>query len=471
MINNKIFHKYRIVITAFTILLLIIAGCNDDDEAINPDIVTDPLAVKDARVNNWIYGVMQELYYWTDEIPSNVDTLQEPTAFFNSLLSDNDRFSVIVPNYSELINSLSGVSKEAGYEFALVRVAGTDEVNAVVLYTKPGSPADEGGLQRGDVITKINGNSITLNNYGQLVQQIFKNHSITYKHYNHETSLFEEKGTLNLSTVVVAENPNYLDTVYTIGNHKIGYYVYNFFSPGTEGSRIYDDNMDAIISDFKSEGVDALVLDFRYNSGGAGSSATNLASLIGSGVNSSEVFYKNEYNDLLQNYFQTEGNGALLETHFIDKAENIGAQLNNQLYILTGSRTASASELVINGLKPYMNVTIIGDTTVGKNVGSIPIEDEQNPENDYGLLPIVFKVFNSNDQSNYDHGFIPSAENHVTDYSLPLKSLGDIEEPLLARAIELITGSSTGARKRTVKATEVVPLMNSIEIKPLVIDL
>jgi carboxyl-terminal processing protease len=58
----------------------------------------------------------------------------------------------------------------------------------------------------------------------------------------------------------------------------------------------------------------------------------------------------------------------------------------NRVYVITSSRTASASELIINGLKPYMDVFLVGGLTFGKNVGSVPIEDEENPNNKYGLL-------------------------------------------------------------------------------------
>ena len=104
-----------------------------DDEVVEPN--------NNAVVNSWIYENMKDYYYWTDEIPSNVDKNQDPTAYFDKLLSASDRFSWIVPDYEELINSLSGVSKEAGYEFGLTRAESNNDVYAIVLYAKEGSPA------------------------------------------------------------------------------------------------------------------------------------------------------------------------------------------------------------------------------------------------------------------------------------------------------------------------------------------
>lgn len=456
------------------VVLVLLAGftsCNEDEPILpkqDPDekIALSPAEQEKVTINNWIYNTMKEVYYWTSDIPAAVDSIQDPTDYFYDLLSPEDRFSVIVPDYEELLNSLSGVSMEAGYEFALAQEQGTNNVLAVVLYVKNASPADQAGLDRGDIISEINGTTITLSNYRDLIAGLYNNHSIKYRRFNEELNGYEDKGTVELNAVVLAENPNYLDTVYTIGSNQIGYYVYNFFSPGTDNSTIYDNEMNQIIAAFKNEGVDALIIDLRYNSGGAGSSARNLASLIGPGVNSSNIFYKNQYNGFYQDYFESQSDGgAELQVRFKDKPENIGNQINGEVYILTGSRTASASELVINGLDPYMNVTIIGDTTVGKNVGSIPIQDTENTDNNYGLLPIVVKVFNSDGHSDYDEGFSPLSGNLVSDFQQPLKALGDIEEPLLARAIELITGTSTMGRKYERPAEVLTPIMTSIDLK------
>lgn len=435
-------------------------ACNDDDDnALSPDVQHN------VDVNNWVYEMMDLFYYWTDDMPADTDRKQDPEAFFEGLLSQDDRFSIIVPDYEALVQSLDGVTKEAGYEFALVRVSGSDDVVAIVLYTKENSPAEVAGLRRGDVISQINGSTMTISNYREVIGGMSSDHTVKYRRYNEATSSFEEQGTANLTAVVLPENPNYLDTVYNIGSSKIGYYVYNFFSAGPD-DEAYDNEMDQIIQGFKDQGVTSLILDLRYNSGGSVSSAKNLASLIGTGANSSKIFYENKFNQLYQNYLEDQPDGdQYLRVRFLDKAENIGSQIGGDLYILTGSRTASASELIINGLDPYMNVTIIGDTTVGKNVGSIPLDDEDNPNNPYGILPIVLKIFNSQGYSDYDEGFAPLGENVVSDFQQPMRALGDTRDPLLARAIELIEGGSIGGRKLRTEGEPFTPIMTSIDKK------
>ena len=121
----------------------------------------------------------------------------------------------------------------------------------------------------------------------------------------------------------------------------------------------------------------------------------------------------------------------------------MGSQISGKVYVLTSGRTASASELLINGLKPYMEVFIIGDTTVGKNVGSISLYEPDDPKNTWGMQPIITKSYNSLNQSNYSDGFVPDVFNK--DNALELFPLGDAQETLLSIAIAEITG--TGGRR------------------------
>ncbi|MEJ0031335.1 MAG: hypothetical protein WDO15_13590 [Bacteroidota bacterium] len=128
---------------------------------------------------------------------------------------------------------------------------------------------------------------------------------------------------------------------------------------------------------------------------------------------------------------------------------------DNRVYILTGSRTASASELIINGLKPFMDVYLVGGTTIGKNVGSITIYDENDPDNKWGMQPIVVKLFNSQGQSDYSNGFTPQIPDD--DNSLYLYPLGDPRETLLNKTITQITGIVQPSREiKTEKAGELL---------------
>ncbi len=414
-----------------SLLAVIWIACSEketDPEPFNPN----------ADINAWIFDVMKEVYYWTDQLPpeSSTNDALDPIDYYESLIVNADRFSRIYENYQDLINSLDGVSKEAGYEFQLFQIENGNIV-AQIKYVKVGSPADLAGLQRGDVIVSINNQTMNPDNYLRILGEITEQHTISYRKSD-GLEFFEA----TLDAVVIAENPNRLDTIYTVGDHKIGYFFYTQFNQGVNNSLSYDLEMDDIFNSFKGEGITDLIIDLRYNLGGVISSATNLASLIAPNVTSDNIFYENRWNDLYQNYIENLENGDdILRGKFIEKGANVGSQLTGgKVYILVGRQTASASELVINGLMPYMDVELIGYTTIGKNVGSIPIEDEEDPDNTYGLLPIVLKTFNSAGNSGYDQGFTPSGDKFIDEFQYMWYPLGDSRDALISKAMELITG-------------------------------
>lgn len=439
--------------------LIAFPACNDDDNS----------AGGNKYVNNWIYDNMELYYLWNTELPNSPNKSQAPDEFFNSLLSEQDRFSWIQEDYLELLNSLQGVNKEAGYEFKLyLESEGSENVIAQVMYIKAGSLVETEGkdLMRGDVITHINGERMTTANYQELLEEISEAYTIQYMRPT-GTSM-ADKGTLALNTSEFAENPNFMSKIIDAGDgHKIGYYVYNFFATGpTSTSNQYNTEMDAIFSEFKSETITDLIVDLRYNSGGAEGATINLASLIGDNIDNTITFTRRQYNNDLQAALINDPNYGydFLIKKFTTKTANVGPLLNNgRVYILTSGRTASASELLINGLKPHMDVFLIGDVTVGKNVGSISIYEDNDPKNTWGMQPIVVKSYNSANQSNYSEGFIPNISNFDND--LDLKPIGDEDEILLSLAINHITGGSAGRSNLNARRGELETLGTSADFK------
>jgi C-terminal processing protease CtpA/Prc len=245
-----------------------------------------------------------------------------------------------------------------------------------------------------------------------------------------------------------------MDSVYSIQNKKIGYLVYNFFTNDDgDGSMRYDVALNNTFRKFKQQQVTELILDLRYNRGGMMSSAVNLASMIVPGLSSTNVFTYTDYNDNFKAYFNSEEfKKENTENPFVNNfatsinisgsstnnlpVENIGQSIK-RIFFLTGEYTASASEMVINGLKPYLPCTLIGDTTIGKNVGSILINDDENLQNQWAIMPIVLKYFNKDRQSDFTKGFVPN----ILVQDDCLYPLGDTREALLATAFSQILGA------------------------------
>lgn len=455
--------KSTSIFTRCAIAILLMVALQSCEKKNDPT----PINAND-HVNSWILDNMSYWYFWNSNIPTNPDKTLEPEPFFKSLLSSEDRFSWIQADFTQLVNSLRGVSKEPGFEFVLYKESTTSSnVLMQVLYVKDNSAAASAGLKRGDVVTAINGTTITTDNYQDLLPKLSANHTLTYRALNVDSQAFGTPSTLSLVPTEYAEDPNFLNKVVTYGDRKIGYYVYNLFSEGPDSnSKTYTTEMESIFSSFQSQGITDLVLDLRFNSGGAETAAQNLASLIVKNVTASTVFVQHDYNSKVTADIKANPNlgEGFLTVPFLVKSQNVGSQLRDgRVYILTGSRTASASELIINGLKPYMDVFLIGNTTVGKNVGSISIYDDSDTQNTWGLQPIVVRLSNSQGQSDYSSGFTPQIIN--ADNSLYLYPIGDSRETLLNIALQQITGLSNLSKVAS-EPTGGEALFHSLDSKP-----
>lgn len=427
----------------FTILGSILVGsffftaCNDDN-----DTPPSPTLSDNQYVNKWIKEEMNDWYYWTDEIPQNIDDNKSPDEYFNSLLKpynttthDGDRYSWIRSNYAELINSLSGISRDIGFEYYTIYDDNDQFDFIAVVYVKIGSDAEKQGLKRGDIIEKVDGVTVTEDNNGSILRSGANGYTLTIKDKTEPITVQVMDN--------FAEYPIYYSKVLTVDNKKIGYLVYNgFMEDNGDESQQYDVDLAAKFTEFYNANVTDIVLDLRYNGGGYIRSAQRLASALVKNRSSKNLFARYEYNKKVMkeldesdymNYFL---DGFSTPNHRVT-IPRLGDKIN-KVYILTGKYTASASEMLINSLKPYMDVVTIGRTTYGKNVGSISLYEEKDSRNKWGMQPIVLKTFNSKDESNYGGGFTPDYP--FNEFSEPLLPFGDTNEALLKIAIDAITG-------------------------------
>ena len=163
---------------------------------------------------------------------------------------------------------------------------------------------------------------------------------------------------VDLTKTPLEENPILINKVIISGSHKIGYLMYNGFYSN------YDSELNDAFGALKSQGITDLVLDLRYNGGGSVLTATRLASMI-TGSFTGQVFAKQQWNSKVESYFESNNPDAL-KNFFTNKIGStpINSVNMSKVYILTTRGSASASELVINGLKPFINVVQIGDVTI-----------------------------------------------------------------------------------------------------------
>ena len=186
------------------------------------------------------------------------------------------------------------------------------------------------------------------------------------------------------------------------------------------------------LENIKSKGATEFILDLRYNSGGAVSSATALASSLVKNRTTSTLFNVVQYNELvhseLEKEYGTNFNKTYFEENILDKDDNVVVAIPNlgidRIYILVSNWTASASELIINGLKPHMDVVLIGQTTVGKTLVLL-VYMKNDPKNKWGMQPIMAKYFNSNHQSDFTAGFEP--DHKVNEFDPDQLRLVDLE--------------------------------------------
>jgi C-terminal processing protease CtpA/Prc len=443
---------------AIPILVLSLVSCRDNE--------VEPEAILENEVNAFVWGALNSWYYWQQEVAELSDDkfesiasrntflngFEDPVSLFEALRHPEDRFSWIVDDYVALNEQFQGITYSFGFEFGLVRF--NDQVLAYVEYVIPGTPAESAGLVRGDIIGAVNGVELNLDNY---VDLLFRQESFDLSLVSIENDQVIARGVdVSVGSDIIRENPVLLAEVidYPGAPGPVGYLVYNGFT------HTYHSELNQAFQTFASAGVTDLIIDLRYNPGGSVLTCQILASMIYSQGLNSDLFTLLEYNSKHSQFdrgFPFTDFVSVRDGDFNEIGREDMNRLNiSQVYFITGTGTASASELLINGLEPYMPVKIIGDTTRGKNEGSITLYDSPatdytseagaNPAHTWALQPIVFRLVNAEGFGDYATGLLPSIPLEEQNFFFDLKPLGDPEEILLKTALEDIAGVLSTAR-------------------------
>jgi len=425
-------------------VLLLVTACKKENGGNGP-------SSQNEKTNQWVIENMRDVYYWNTSIPQdrNLDFGLDPEEFFDKILHPDDRFSWI-QLAKDLEDNLSGVSTTIGLGIGLLQINQAGEVIISVRYALKGSPADKAGIERGDIITEINGRALTVQNYQEVLEPYYGSatFNVQLAHINENDQIVLDQEIELTPVTRFQEQAIHMDTVITTsGGKKVGYLFYNRFL-----NEQPNELLEAFYK-FKTAGVSDLVLDLRYNGGGGIWIAAIMSGLIQANFRENDPFIEYKYNSNYGNetlsYYQLFGGDSDDEDDIesADEVVSVIKELNLNLpkvYILATNYSASASELVINNLRPFLsdaNVVHIGETTVGKNEGSITIIDERTPpEIEWGIQPIIVKLANKAGFGDYPDGLEPQHEVDEWDY-LPWAPIGSSDDPLLAKALGLIDPS------------------------------
>jgi C-terminal processing protease CtpA/Prc len=448
--------KKRIFLILFAVFLVFTSCFKDKDDTIQ--------FASSEEIQDFIYRGLNFFYLYKADTPqlandafaseaeknTFISSFNAPEAIFDFLKSPQDRFSLLVDDYIELENALNGVSLNNGMEFGLVRYPdNSGNVFGYVRYVLPNTSAQTQGVERGNIFNTIDGQQITESNFSDLLAP--NNYTIGLATFD-GTTITATGDTVSLQKDIYSENPIKLARTLSISGHSIGYLMYNAFTSE------YDSQLNSVFAQFQADGITDLVLDLRYNGGGSVRTATYLASMI-TGQFTNDLFYSELWNADRQDEYSENG---VFPSSFANGGEAINNLNLTRVYVLTTGRTASASELIINGLDPYITVIQVGGTTTGKFQASFLLYDapspgfsrnEANPGHTYAMLPLVFKTANAAGYTDFVDGLepdLPLAE----DYS-NLGILGDANEPLLAEALNDILPVPKPLKRNAVALDEI----------------
>lgn len=377
---------------------------------------------KDKTANETIYDTFHEWYLWYDQIPKvDPNDFDSYEALIDAIRFAKDRWS-FAGSYAEINNLFQrGEYKGFGAGF-MIDYDGQIKITHVY----HNSPFGRFGVERGWIVESING--YTVNELDEVNSALSSDAQVEFSLISSEglaQNLTAAKEAIQINTVLYS-------TIYEYNAHKVGYVVFDSF---LETSK---DELNKVFKILSDQNISDLIIDLRYNGGGLNSIAELLIGMVGgdkvNGQTVATILHndKKSYRDE-SIFFNYEGIKLNLE----------------QVYFITTKATASASELVINCLDPFMTVKLVGSPTHGKPVGMYILSVEAL---DLAILPISFKTANSVGYSEYFEG-LPVDISQIDDLS---HNWGNPEEELfkaaLADIIEPVTAATAPLKSEHIGA-------------------
>ena len=431
----------------------------------------DPEDIRTIRyyANTFAYNVMNTYYLWKDDISSQLEkwiTTEDPVKKVESVRFGMDRWTKLYEDYSSFESFSTGNGETFGMDFSLYYYdEAQTQICAVVNYTYENSPARQTGIRRGDVILSIDGEILTPDNYMTVASKLIEDGTVTLG--------TEDGRTLHLQSKEMYENPVHTSATLDYGGKRFGYLHFTNFTLDS------CKDLESAFASFKAQGITDLVLDLRYNSGGYVITSVTLASMIApiDAVKNRSIYNKEIYNDILtqsneeverfeQKVTYTSSSGQEVTVHPLEV--NPGVE---HLWVIVTDRSASASEALICGLKPYMDVTLVGKQTSGKFTGGvlvkatnwfdslkdtkIDIEQGKKALPTWGIYVITSRYSDCNGVTlSMPSGISPNYE--TSDNPFDPIPLGDPSESMLAATLSIATGGPVPASVKSVSG-QVVP--------------
>lgn len=393
----SILNKYSLLVVFASIFL----SCSDD----NNDF---PRSGDNETTIEVIDKTMQEWYLWNDDLPElNSADYSSANDYFDALLATNDRWSYIA-NLDDLLAYLEN-GTYTGYGLGF-KFYSNNDLRVKLIFED--SPLFSSGITRGWKLVNINQLAISSLTEEQILNELDKSSGtfIFENNAGEQKEITASQKELDQNTVLKRDVIDYEGT-------QVAYLAFDSFLGKSE------EELNEAFTYFKEQNATELVLDLRYNGGGSTYISNQLADLITGNAYAGDIYSKVFHNDSKKNEDFTEA--------FESQNAAYGFE---RVFIITTSSTASASEMVINGLKPYMGeekVILIGSKTHGKPVGMYVFEESAL---NLAIVPISFSITNAADEGEYFDG-IPVNYEISDDLS---HNFGDIEETNLKAALEYI---------------------------------
>ncbi|HEU4472602.1 MAG TPA: S41 family peptidase [Flavisolibacter sp.] len=413
------------LVVATLVAMIVASSCkkNDVADGLAPTPAGPPPAagnLTDALKDSAL-AYSRDIYLWYNQIPASFDARSYDD--LGKIMTAIRQYST-EPGFTGPVDRWSFAVKQQEWDNVSAGIAGDFGINVFfrqegdlrVRSVEKASPAGLAGVRRGWRIVKLNGSTnITTANSNSIVEAVYGSNSTAFGFQKPDGTTVD----LTLNAGTYQENPIILDSVYTVSSRKIGYFAFNSFLGDT--TRVYSE-FSRIFSRFASSGVNDVVIDLRYNGGGYVTMQQKLANWLAPASANGQLMMTQQFNNKYTNFNST------------DYFSKLGSLNLGRIFFIVSSSTASASELLINNLKPYMNVQLVGPSkTYGKPVGYFPIE-----VGDWYIFPVSFRSTNKNGEGNYFNGL---ALNSQSADGLD-KDWGDLTEASLQTVVNYIT---TGA--------------------------